>query len=59
MIEGSNETDPENLDYSYNGLIETGGIVSHILKENSISDLNIALGEKLRLIIVSAKIFNS
>jgi len=59
LIEIGTETDPEYLDNYYNSLFKTGGIVSHILKENLISDLNISHEEKLRLIINNARTNNS
>jgi hypothetical protein len=59
LIESSNETDPDYLNNYYNSIIKTGRIFSHILKENSIPDLNISLEEKLRLIINNAKMNNS
>jgi len=59
LIDSSNETVLENIDYCYNSLIKNGGIVSHILKENFISNLNRSLEEKLKLIINNAKLNNS
>jgi hypothetical protein len=59
LIDSSNEVDLEYLDYWYNSLNKTGGIVSHIVKEISISNSNSSLEENLKLIINSAKLNNS